>query len=172
MKKYLTIIICLFLTGILLAQEKYPIPVRTSDQKHGRTLSQFCLVSAAGINFAKANGVTPYEYGKYMGNLFAPSWGAGNNFESYVKGTIYNLENFRHVSDALLTVKENQDGSVSIISNEKIWHKYLPDGNPYASYTEFLEYMKGVNEPIANRMGATIVTEIKDTLLIFTLKKK
>jgi len=172
MKKYLTFIICLILTGSLVAQEKYPIPVRTSDQKHNRTLGQFCVASAAGINFAKAHGVTPFEYGKYIGNLFAPSWGAGNDFDAYVKGSIFNLENFRHVSDAVLTVKENQDGSVSIISNDKMWHKYIPDGNPYASYNEFLEYMNGLNEPIANHMGATFTTEIKDTLLIFTLKKK
>jgi hypothetical protein len=172
MKQYLTFIICFVLVGSLYAQEKYPIPELTSDQKHDRTLGQFWVMTAAGINFAKTHGVTPYEYGRYMGELFAPSWGDGNDFDAFVKGSIYNYENFRHLSDALLTIKENQDGSVNIIMSDKMWHKYLPDGNPYGSYSEFLEFMKGVNEPIANYMGATFKSEIKDTLLIFTFKKK
>jgi hypothetical protein len=51
-------------------------------------------------------------------------------------------------------------------------HKYFPDGNRYASYDEFIEYMKGFNEPVDDHMGATFTMEIKDTLMIFTLKKK
>jgi hypothetical protein len=172
MKKYLTLIICILLVNNLLGQEKYPIPVRTADQKHARTLSQFWVVGAGGINFAKTHGVTPYEYGKYLGNLFAPSWGAGNDFNAFVKGTIYNLENFRHISDAPLVVKENQDGSVSIALNEKIMHKYFPEGNPYTSFDEVFEFMKGVNEPIADHMGAIVKAEVKDSLVIYTLKKK
>jgi hypothetical protein len=51
-------------------------------------------------------------------------------------------------------------------------HKYFPDGNCNASYDEFLEYMKGINEPIADHMGATITLKRQDTQLLFTLKKK
>jgi hypothetical protein len=172
MKKYLTFIFCLLLCGNLAAQEKYPIPVRTSDQKHGRALSQFYACMAAGINFAKSHGVTPYEYGKYLGNLFAPSWGAGNDFEGFVKGSIYNLESFRHISDAALVVKENEDGSVSVITNDKMWHRYFPEGKGYASYDEFKDCMKGMYEPLGNHMGATLTQETRDTLLVYTFRKK
>jgi hypothetical protein len=61
MKKIFFSMVCILLAGTLLAQEKYPIPVRTADQKHGRTLSQFYWVNAAGIAFAKSRA--PYEYG-------------------------------------------------------------------------------------------------------------
>lgn len=172
MKKCLTFFICLLLTASLLAQEKYPVPVRTGDQKHGRTLFQLYSTLAAGISFAKAHGVTPYEYGKYMGNLFAPSWGAGNDYEAFVKGSIFNIENFRHISDAGLIVEENNDGSVSIVTNDKMWHKYFPDGNGYASYDEFSECMKGLWEPLSNHMGATLSQETRDSLLIYTFRKK
>ena len=172
MKKSLTIIICLVLTASLIAQEKYPVPVRTADQKHGRALFQFYSCLAAGISFAKAHGVTPYEFGKYMGNLYAPSWGAGNDYEAFVKGSIYNFESFRHVTDAALVVEENKDGSVSIIMNDKMWHKYFPEGKGYASYGEFNECMKGLMEPISNHMGATLSKENRDSLLIYTFRKK
>ncbi len=114
MKKYLTIIICLALACDLLAQEKYSVPVFTGDQKHEGMLRQFWYLAAAGCNFAKTHGVTPYEYGKYVGNLFAPTWGAANDFEGYVRGMIYNFEFMRLNSMAALVVKENEDGSVSI----------------------------------------------------------
>lgn len=172
MKRYLTIVICLVLTASLHAQEKYPVPVRTGDQKHGRTLFQFYSCIAAGISFAKTHGVTPYEYGKYIGNLFAPSWGPGNDYEAFVKGSVFNIENFRHISDAALIVEENSDGSVSIISNDKMWHKYFPEGKGYASYDEFKECMKGIWEPLANHMGALLSQETKDSLLIYTFRKK
>jgi hypothetical protein len=172
MKKIIFSVICILLAGNLLAQEKYPIPVRTADQKHGRTLSQFYWVDAAGIAFAKSKGVTPYEYGKYVGNLAAPTWGPGNDFEGLVKGIIYNLENFRHISDAPLIVKENEDGSVSITANDKMIHKYFPEGKSVVSYKEIMESMDGSLEPIANHMGAIITMETKDTLLVYTIRKK
>ena len=107
-----------------------------------------------------------------MGNLFAPSWGAGNDYEAFVKGSIFNLENFRHISDAGLVVEENNDGSVSIISNDKMWHKYFPEGKGYANYDEFIECMKGLWEPLSNHMGATLSQETKDSLLIYSFRKK
>ena len=35
MKKYLTFVICLYLTASLLAQEKYPVPVLTAIKSTG-----------------------------------------------------------------------------------------------------------------------------------------
>jgi hypothetical protein len=156
----------------LSASEKYPVPVFTGDQKHRRTLSQTWSLCAAGINFAKKHGVTPYEYGKYFGKLYAPTWGTGNNFDKLVKGTIYNTENFRHISDPGLAIKENSDGSVSLLTSEKMWHRYFPEESPFASYAQFLEFSKGIYEPIADYMGASVKLETKDSLLIFTYKKK
>ncbi len=172
MKKKILYLVCIVLTGVLSAQEKYPIPSRTADQKHGRTLSQFYWINAAGIAFAKSQGISPYEYGKYCGNLAAPSWGSGNDFEGLVKGMIYNLENFRHVTDTPLIVKENEDGSVSIIASDKQMHRFYPEGKSVVSYEEVKESMKGSMEPIANHMGATITMETQDTLLVFKVMKK
>jgi len=172
MKKYLTFIICLVLAGNLLAQEKYPLPVLTGDQKHGRMLGQFWYLGAAGCNFAKTHGVTAYEYGKYIGNLYAPTWGEGNNFEGYVKGVIYNFECMRLNSDSGMVVKVNEDESVSIRLDGNFLKKLFPEGNGFASYDECVEFMKGVFEPISDHMGATIKIEFQENLMITTLKKK
>jgi hypothetical protein len=172
MKKSLSLLICILFAGVLIAQEKYPIPALSSDQKHERAVSQAWVLLASGMNFAKMHGISPFEYGKYLGNLFAPSWGDGNDFDQFVRGSIFNYESFRHVTDAPLQVKENPDGSVTVLTSEQMWHKYFPDGNPFASYNEFLEMIRGLNEPIANHMGATVTMESKDNQLIFTYRKK
>jgi hypothetical protein len=172
MKKYSALIICCFFAQSLFGQEKYQIPVRSSDQKHFRTLEQAWVIAAAGINFAKTHGVAPYEYGKYMGNLFASTWGEGNDFDGLIGGMIFNLENFRYVTDPPIIVKENQDGSVSISNHDKMIHRFFPEGNPFASYGEFVDFMKGLYEPIANYMGATVKIECRDSLMICTYRKK
>lgn len=162
----------LLMAGSLLAQDKYPIPVRTGDQKHSRMVYQYWSLTAGGINFAITHGVTPYDYGKYMGSLFAPSWGAGNDFEAYIKGMIGNFESMRLTSDPALVVKEDKNGSVSIFTNDKIIHRYFPEGKGYVTYNEFIEYFKGISEPIADYMGAKMLIEIKDTLFVYTMRKK
>jgi hypothetical protein len=172
MKKIFFFVFSILLAGTLLAQEKYQVPFRTADQKHGRTLSQFYWADAAGIAFAKSRGVSPYDFGKFCGNLAAPTWGSGNDFEGLVRGIIYNLENFRHISDTPLIVKENEDGSVSIIASDNMIHKYFPEGKSVVSYDEVKEAMKGNMEPIATHMGATITMETQDTLLVIKLMKK
>jgi len=172
MKKYLAFFTCLILACSLFAQEKYPIPVRTGDQKHARAMYQYWALNAGGINFAKTHGVTPYDYGKYMGNLFAPSWGAGNNYEAYVRGMIGNWESMRLSSDPVLVVKEEKDGSVIVTTNEITLHRYFPEGNGYSTYNEFIEYFRGIGDPIADHMGAKVKIELIDTLIVFTMRKK
>ena len=146
--------------------------VRSSDQKLRRIVYQYWALTAAGINFAKTHGVTPYDYGKFMGSLFAPSWGAGNNFEAYIKGMIGNFESMRLISDPKIVIKEDTDGSVKISSSDKIFHRYFPEGKGYATYTEFREYFRGMSEPIADHMGATMLIETQDTMMVFTIRKK
>jgi hypothetical protein len=172
MKKYFAIILCLLITVNLLSQEKYSVPVITSDQKSESWAYQYWTMISAGVKFAKTQGVTPYAYGKYMGSLFAPSWGAGNNFEAYVRGMVFNFEAMHLTSDPKIIVKEDNDGSVEILTNDKIFHRYFPVGKGYATYNEFIEFFKGVSEPIADHMGAKTLIEIKDTIIVISIKKK
>jgi hypothetical protein len=46
-------------------------------------------------------------------------------------------------------------------------HKYFPDGNCNTSYDEFIEYMKGFNEPVDDHMGATFEGELSGRVTSF-----
>jgi hypothetical protein len=170
MKQYLLLATSLLLSGVMLSQEKYPINIPTSDEKHSQAIFQLYGFMGAGINFAESHGVTPYEYGKYLGNLFAPSW--SGNFNGFVEAVIGHNELTRRVSDPSIEVKENSNGSVTIISDEKMWRRYFSDDNKIATMNEFVDYLQGLYEPIADRMGATTKLELKDSSMVFTLMKK
>jgi hypothetical protein len=73
----------LVLGGPLLAQQGVKqggisVPAYPDQQRWGR--ASFLLVSThvAGIAAAKARGQTAEEYGRFVGDLFAPGWGAPN----------------------------------------------------------------------------------------------
>lgn len=172
MKKLLSISICLVLIGSAFGQEKFTIPELTFEQKHNRTMFQFWAVYAAGINFAKSQDISPYEYGKYIGSLFAPSWNKENGFDGLVNGTIYNWENFKTDADGQMVIKEKDDGSVIINFPAAAWKKYLPEGNPYASFLETQDCMQGIFEPIADHMGCTVIIKVAEESIIYTISKK
>ena len=68
--------------------------------------------------------------------------------------------------------EENEDGSVIIFSDEKMIKKYFPDDGSTVGYDEYRECLKGMFEPIADHMGATITMEHNDSLMITTITKK
>jgi len=172
MKKLLSIAICLVFIGSAFGQEKFTVPERTPEQKHKRAMYQSWSIYAAGINFAKSQNISPYEYGKFVGNLFAQSWNKENGFDGFVNGMIYNWENFRIDSDGQLVVKAKDDGSVIIKYPAVMLQKYFPEGNPYASFQDALDCMQGVLESIAEYMGCTIIQEANEESIINTFSRK
>jgi hypothetical protein len=173
MKKILLALACIVLAASINAQSRYAVPVRTVDEKHQNLVSQLWIAGfGGGVNFAKAHGATPYEYGAYLGKLFAPGWGAPNNFDALVNGWLLNLEDSRVAGDPALVVKENQDGSVSITASEQMFHKYFSDGNEIISFTDYLDCLRGIFTEIGDYLGAKVNIDNKDGMLVFTYIKK
>ncbi len=172
MKKMLSVLFSLVLIGTVIGQEKYAVPEVPIEKKLSRTYFQFWGVFAVGIEFAKTHGVSPYEYGKYMGKVFAPSWNQDGGFESYVKGSIYNWENSRTDEDKPMTITENEDGSVSIFYPIQVIKKYFSGEKSYTSFEEIMSCMEGVNEVIADYMGVEVKIEVTEEDIIFNYKKK
>ncbi|HLN54423.1 MAG TPA: hypothetical protein VK207_00445 [Bacteroidales bacterium] len=173
MKKILVMFGCILFNAGVYSQAKYTVPVRTVDEKHQNLVFQLYMAGfGGGVNFAKAHGTTPYEYGAYLGKLFAPGWGAPNNFDALVKGWLVNLEDSRVAGDPAIVVQENQDGSVSITASEQMLHKYFPDGNEIISFNEYLDCMRGIFTEIGNYLGAKVNIDNKDGVMVFTYIKK
>jgi hypothetical protein len=169
MKKVIIAAAFILLAGVVFGQGKFTVPELSFEQKHDRTNSQIPVFLAAGINFAKTQDVTPYEYGKKIGKLFAPTWDKEAGFDGYVNGMIYIIESSRTTDDGPIEIKENDDGSVTIIRNQGRMSKY---GDTYATFEERCECMTGIAEQIADYMGCTITREDTKQSSKITIKKK
>lgn len=172
MKKLLSITICLLFIGSVFAQEKFVVPERTPEQKHRRTTYMLWSWYSAGINFANSQGVSAYDYGKYVGTLFAKGWNKENGFDGFVNGMIFNYENMRFATTDEITIKENDDGSVVVTYPAVMIKSYFPEGNPYASYQEGIDCFRGVLENIGDYLGCTVSQEVTEDLIVITFRKK
>lgn len=172
MKKLLCLLLPLLFIGSLNAQERFTVPERTHDQKHQRTIYQSWSVYAVGINFAKSQDVSAYDYGKYVGSLFAQSWNKESGFDGFVRGMIFNYENFRTEADGEIVIVENDDGSVVVKFPAIMLKKYFPEGNPYASFQEALDCFQGMLENIGDYMGCTAIQEVVGETIVNTIKLK
>jgi len=53
-----------------------------------------------------------------------------------------------------------------------MWRRYFNDDNKVATMNEFIDFIRGIYEPIADHMGATAKVELKDGFMVLTLMKK
>jgi hypothetical protein len=159
----------ILLAGGAFGQGKFTVPELSFEQKHERANSQIPVFLAAGINFAKTQDVTPYEYGKEIGKLFAQTWDKEAGFDGFVNGMIYISESSRTADDGPIEIIENDDGSVTIISNPGLMSKY---GDTMATFEERFECIAGITEQIADYMGCKITREDTKQSSKITIKKK
>jgi len=172
MKKLLSLLFCFVLMGTVIAQDKYAIPEISVDKKLSRTYFQTWAMLAVSVDFAKSQGVMPYEYGKSIGEKFAPSWDKEAGFEGFVEGMIYNWECFKVDADGPMLVKEKDDGTIQIIYPIQIWKKYFPEAISYATFKEVMTCMQGMLEEIADYLSSEVKLKLTDESIIYEISKK
>jgi hypothetical protein len=171
MKKIICILVSVAFMFSLYAQEKYTVQVRTDLEKYITVKSQFYSFMNAGISFAKSKGVSPFEYGKYVGNLFAPSWNQEIGFEGFVRSVIRTWESMKTDTEGTITVTEKPDGSVIMEFPKVSMMKYFAAGIPIATFEECIEYFRGVIKPIADKFSCSLTLIANENFLVFTFKK-
>ncbi|MGE5519694.1 MAG: hypothetical protein ACM3VS_07185 [Candidatus Dadabacteria bacterium] len=171
MKQLFFTLLCMAFTSVLLAQEKYPTPTLTPDQKFNRSVNQYWAITAAAISQAKVSGISPYNYGKSIGKLFAPTW-RNPDFDGFVKGMLWNFESFRLAQEKPPVAKENADGSVTLMQDDKRMHTYFTNTPFNVSYEEALDYFKGITDVFASDIiHAKGSFEHQDSILVYNFKK-
>ena len=171
MKRLICIALCVLFMGGLFAQERFPVPELTYKQKHLRSLSEAYGFMTTGINFAKSQGVSPFDYGIYVGTIYASYWNQEIGFEGFVNNAIRSWESFRTDQDGKIIVTEKADNSVLMEFPKNMMTKFLGEENPIASTEEVVEYFKGVLKPITAKFKSTATIDITETHLRFIFKK-
>ena len=171
MRRFICIALSVVLMGSLFAQERFPIPELTYEQKYSRVLAETFGFVSTGINFAKSQGVSPYDYGIYVGNIYASYWNPEIGFEGFVKSFIGSWECMKTDQDGKINITENSDNSVSIEFPKNAMTKFIGRENPIATIEEVVEYFKGILTQITAKFKSSVTIEITDTYLTFNLKE-
>jgi len=157
--------------GSLFAQERFPVPELTYKQKHSRVLSESFGFVTTGINFAKSQGVSPYDYGIYVGTIYASYWNTEIGFEGFVNFVIPTWESLRTDQYDKIIVTEKADNSVLMEFPKNAITKFLGGENPVATIEEVVDYFKGILKPITAKFKSSATINITDTHITFIFKK-
>jgi hypothetical protein len=147
------------------------IPTRTCEQKYSRVKSEAYSFFKSGVNFAKSQGVTPFNYGIYVGNLYAPNWNPEIGFDGFVKSAILTWESLRAEQDDKIIITEKQDGSVLMEFPKNAIIKYFAGEKPIATFEEVIDFFRGLMKPIADKYNGSVTITITETFLAFNFKK-
>jgi hypothetical protein len=163
MRKIICIVFCIAFIHNVCGQETFKVTDRTNEQKLlSEIYSQWDILSSA-ISITRTHGVSPYEYGKYTGDLFASSWNKENGFAYDCEKIIYHWENWRTNEDAATFIINKKDESLTFkVSIHGLKNYFGEKGNFGVSFDEMMQCIKGIEEQIAEYLGYTFKMEIKE----------
>lgn len=122
------------------------------------------LFMIEGISQAKANGLSPEQYGKQMGERFAPGWNKDEGTKGFVKGYLVNLQ---AISD-----------NVEVLELDSTILKARIDLLPKDVYTEdvteddFLQYMNSMSVVIGDYLWSNVHLKREGDYIFVTIDQK
>ena len=163
MKKIICIVFYITFFHSVWGQETLKVPEQTPEQKLiSEVYSQWDILSSA-ISFTKTYGISPSEYGKYAGDLFASRMNKENGFAYYCQKIMYNWESWRTYEDAaVFIIKETDESLIFKVSLIGLQNYFGDKGNFGVSFDEIMECIKGIEEQIADHFEYTFSIEIEE----------
>ncbi len=170
MKNLFFLFAAIFLTTGICAQDLFSIPEVPVEKKHQNMLGQIDAMATVSINFAKTQGLTAADYGKYVGEQFKNSWNKEAGFEGFVKGVLYNTSCF--LSDPGMEIITNTSEKVKIKSH-LIGHRVKKYEPFYGiTYKEYIEFYEAAMSTIGDHLGSKIEFSYDEEWLYTTITKK
>ncbi|MGW8315935.1 MAG: hypothetical protein ACWGNV_10070 [Bacteroidales bacterium] len=171
MRKFAIILVCAVFIFPALGQEGTSnLVIRTTD-KHQQVIWQYWSLFGVSIEFAKEQGVSPYEYGKNIGGMFAQTWNEENGFEGLVNSLASIFECFNTEEDGSVMLVEKSDGSVLLSLPIESRRKYFWGDLSFISLDDLNLCILGVLEQVAEHMGASVSQEITEDKIIYQFKR-
>ena len=178
MKQILMIAVCCFTSmltiGLTPAQaqnnEKKELVQLTVEQRWQRSSWLFDLVTIAGINHAKSMGKTAKDYGKFIGELFSPSWEGVTTPWGMIRGMHRNNQLTPGCEMEILKESKN---AITVRFNRAYKSRFEDDGLSYGvSLKEFEQSMKVFHTTVAEHLGFSYNQRLEGDWNVITIKKK
>lgn len=159
MKSLAFLFIACLLSGLLTAQEKFSIPQLTDAQKSEVLYSHVFGYSLTGISFAKSQGVTPKDYGKFVGKQFTAFWDPAGGYPVFVNRMMFILAGM-HPNNQMEIVEHDENSITFKLKNVDLSFQNGPMFG--VSYDEFLECADGIISEIAGLMKCKFSHKMTD----------
>ncbi|WP_167605324.1 hypothetical protein [Maribellus sediminis] len=156
--KSLTISVFLFfLFGALYSQEQFEVPQLTQEQKTEVLYSHMVAYAATGISFAKSQGLSAKDYGKFIGQKFAAFWNPEDGFAMLVNRMMFILAGL-HPENEMQIVEQDDSGITFKLKNVDLAFKNGPMFD--VPYQDFLDCSEGIIAVIAKHMKSSFAHEM------------
>ena len=152
-------------------KQKIELPKWYLEQKLEQTNMNLVAFITSSIAFAKSMGKTPEDYGKFIGETFAPGWeGAkGKGISPFIQGIYRNLQpdkNFR--MEILSESKTSVEGRMNRYEEATV-KAYARTG---VTIEEVDACFGKVWETIANYLGLEYKQKVEGDWIVFTITEK
>jgi hypothetical protein len=168
------ILVIFILSGSILAQEieqKTEFPYLTLRQKWQRATNDLNLFIIAGISYVKSQGKPVTDFGKYLGELFAPNWEEvkGKGVLGFVEGIYKNWQVLRGFKLRLLSItKTSIEAKIQDIGEASL-ETWIESGITKEDYFRFYGQLMVT---ITDYLGLEYKQEVEEDWIYFTVTEK
>lgn len=159
MKSFNLFIFCFFSITVLYAQQPITIPEVTPEQEKEILYNHVVAYFATGITFAKTQGVSAEEYGKYIGNQFKPFWSPDAGLEAFATQMMFILKGVNPYSEMKIVEQNDQMIRFGMSNLDMVFQ----NGPAYGiTYKEFLTASEGVISTLAEYLKVSFEQKVTD----------
>lgn len=159
MKKITSIITILFLSYALFAQENFSVPQLTTDQEKEVLFNHVMAYSVTGISFARMQGVSAEEYGRFIGKKFAAFWNPDAGFTMLANQMMFILAGM--YPDNQMEITEQSESSIAFqLKNVNLAFQNGPMFD--VTFQDFLDCSFGIISELATFMDAGFSHKMTD----------
>ena len=149
------------------AEQKIKLPRRYMEQNWERTVRNLTANIMAAITYAKSNGKTARDYGRFVGELYADTWKKGRGPAYFAMGIYRSVSQFPNSQTEILSESESN----VTMRVKRTWEDFIGTGSGM-KVEDFNEWVEGLWGTIADHIGLKYEQKIDGDWLVIKLDKK
>ena len=151
MKKSIFLLFGILSTILLCAQKNFKVPQLTSEQEKEVLFNHVMAYSVTGISFAKTQGVSSEDYGRFIGKKFTEYWNPDAGFSMLVNQMMYILAGM-YPDNQIQIVEQNENSITFQLKNVDLAFRNGPMFD--VTYHDFLDCSYGIISELADFVHA------------------
>lgn len=170
MKKSAGMLILISFIALVHTSGQLTVPELTTENEKEVLYNHVIAYAACGIDFAKTKGVSPLEYGEFIGEQFMPFWNPDDGFHAFAGQIMFILAGM-HPDNQMHIIKQERDMICFRMKNVDLMFRQGPAFG--VTYQEFLDCSEGIIATLAEYMKVDFSHRVaEDSWYEVTLRAK